>query len=223
MTKKKKSFENLNFNSPGYVILKDIFESKGNTEPELDIVYRLRSYFSKIVGKLKEESWEEGIEIDLDRYIERTYNNNIRDIFLEQDISSGLNIIALLDVSFTMKRENRIFLARKALLTLCKSLENLEGVNFSVYGYSGSKKNVFVTPVVKLEPERLRSVYPSPKFPFTHTNRAIEFATIELEKKIGKKLIILITDGYPEGKHKNEYYELSLLTKNAILKARKRG
>ena len=38
-----------------------------------------------------------------------------------------------------------------------------------------------------------------------------------------KKLIILITDGYPEGKHKSEYYELSLLTKNAILKARKKG
>ena len=86
-----------------------------------------------------------------------------------------------------MKRDNRIFLARKALLTLCKSLENLDGVNFSIYGYSGSKKKYICEPVVKLEPERLRSVYSSPKFPFTHTNRAIEFATIELEKKIGKK------------------------------------
>jgi len=43
------------------------------------------------------------------------------------------------------------------------------------------------------------------------------------KRPFSKKIIILITDGYPEAMHRDEYYELKSLTRDAIIRANKKG
>jgi len=216
--------EDLEENSTGHIISKDIFETKDLSYPDIKMAYGLRRFISKLTGKYKEINSEEGTEIDIDRFIARMTDSNIRDVFVDSELITGLSIVALLDLSATMDRERRIFLAREALLTIYESLKGLTGIDFDAFGYSGSKTNAYVTPVVRLEKERLANVYPSYKFCYTHTNRAIDYIVEILAKRpFSKKIIILITDGYPEAMHRDEYYELKSLTRDAIIRANKKG
>lgn len=216
--------KDLGENSTGHVILKDIFETKELSHPDINMAYELRRFLSKITEKYREINTEEGTEIDIERFIARMTDNNIRDVFLDDESINGLSITALLDLSATMDRDRRIFLARETLLTIHESLRGIAGIDFEVFGYSGSKSNAYVTPVVRLEKERLENVYPSYKFCYTHTNRAIDYIVEMLARRpFSKKIVILITDGYPEAMHGDEYYELKSLTREAITNANKKG
>jgi len=206
----------------GKIITKDVYGwLKAKIEPEMGVVSGLRRAFTRIKGKMKVVETEEGVEIDIDNYIQRKSNPNVQEIFQVEESSTGLNIILLLDISRSMGLL-KLLEAKKILLTLYHAIRGISGINLEIYGFSGSSYSPYVTPVVKLDVERIMTIIPSEAYPYTHTYDAVKYCGNVLKKKVGKKLLIILTDGKPEAERLGE--ELARkYTSIAIEKVRQEG
>jgi nitric oxide reductase activation protein len=80
--------------------------------------------------------------------------------------------------------------------------------------------NKYHTPVVKLTRDRLFTLDTAIAYKFTHTHTAVHYVSNILAQKQGKKLLCILTDGYPENKSGDD---LITFTSIAVWKARQRG
>jgi Mg-chelatase subunit ChlD len=180
----------------------------------------LRRTFMKIKGKSTLRSGEEGIEFDIDNIIQNKVNKNVTDIFIDEIEDIGLNVVILLDTSGSMcgYKLNRAIII---FLILYEAIKSLKNVNFEIYAFSGSGHSAYMTPVVKMNEERIKTLDVANGYGFTHTYHAVQYVANILNRKIGKKLLIILTDGLPEsciGREKPIEW-----TRMAIWDARRKG
>lgn len=213
----------------GRVITEDVFGRTDEPEEADRAVARsLRSAFLRIKGKAASTEEDSGIDIDLDNYIQRRAgkDGNIPP-FVAEELKTGLNVALLLDCSGSMTRTyntpyRALDHAKKVILTLFEAIKGLPNVNLEVYGFSGYNENDLVTPVVRLTPERIAVLDVSYRYEYTHTHRAIQYVTNVLSRKLGKKLLILVTDGVPEAAC-TKHQVMAALTASAVHRARRKG
>jgi len=212
----------------GKVVKKNVYNFLGEErQPDKNAVSSLRNSFKAIKGKAVMIEDEAGIDIDVDNYIQNKAGNKETQIFIDEDLGLGLNIVILVDCSGSMftglPGKRGIDIAMNALLTLHDALQGLNNVDFEVYAFSGSTDFDFLTPIKKLSRKEIQTLSEVDyRWQYTHTWRAVYYATNVLLSKKGKRLLIIITDGFPEARgvlgSKTEGW-----TSTAINQARKKG
>jgi Mg-chelatase subunit ChlD len=210
----------LDSNIIGQIITKDVFGwSIKPAKPIPEALAALKGVFRRARGKVRDISDEEGIEVDLDDYIQKKAGNKEAGVFRDEEMVPGLHVAILLDVSGSMSGRP-LEIAKSILLTLHAALKETKTVKYSVYAFSGSGNSDYITPVVRLTPERMADIEATSYFPYTHTHHGVQYVTNILSRETGKKLLIILTDGMPEARgHANPIVYTSI----AISKARKKG
>lgn len=161
-----------------------------------------------------------GVMVNIEGYIQRISGYGTSEMFYEPVSANNLNISLLIDLSRSMTDEfdgvRKIDYAARLGLTMYKVLKNIKGVNFSVYGFSGTNQDHQLM-IDLLTYEKLSKVLP---FGSTPTYNAIEYVTEKMSKAGGRKLLIIITDGEPT--HSVDYLAYAY-TRKAIERARQSG
>jgi len=212
----------------GKVVNKNVYIFLGEErQPYKDVLSALKSCFRSIKGKAVMTEDEAGIDIDVDNYIQNKAGNKETQIFIGEELGLGLNIVILVDCSGSMftglPGERGIDIAMNTLLTLYDALQGLNNVDFEVYAFSGSMDFDFLTPVKKLSRKEIQTLSEVDyRWQYTHTWRAVYYATNVLLSKKGKRLLIIITDGFPEARGVL-YNKTEGWTSTAISQARKKG
>jgi len=180
----------------GIIFFKDTFDTeKANRPIDQEAVKQLRRFFYQIKEKAKIHLDEEGEEIDPEEYIQFKVNPNHTDIFNNLKNTMGLDVGIMIDLSGSMYG-NPLNNACSYARTLIKAFENLSNVNVTIFGYSGSQYEPYRTHTTNLTDSRLITIKPSAEHYTTHTWNAIRYSANNMNNN-GKKLLILITDGYP--------------------------
>ena len=173
-------------------------------ETEYTIDYKVSSNLNKLFKKLKMKNKPyvdyHGYEIDIEEYV----NNLIRGIdinksFEDRKKSQGSSIVISIDGSSSMDNE-RIKIAQKLVATIYESLKGISEIEVKGNIWAGNEMgDVGITEingmndVKKITTGSLEGGYFS-----TPTHMGLEYSGRMLKKMKGeKKLLILITDGFP--------------------------
>ena len=173
-------------------------------ETEYTIDYKVSSNLNKLFKKLKMKNKPyvdyQGYEIDIEEYV----NNLIRGIdinksFEDRKKSQGSSIVISIDGSSSMDNE-RIKIAQKLVATIYESLKGISEIEVKGNIWAGNEMgDVGITEingmndVKKITTGSLEGGYFS-----TPTHMGLEYSGRMLKKMKGeKKLLILITDGFP--------------------------
>ena len=193
----------------------------GGTEtftPIDSVVNQLSQLFKRIKGKVQYLNDISGVMIDTEQEIQSEFDPNIKETFIQEEHSVGLNIVVLLDLSNSMRANfDRLDMAVKSCLTLYKALSSVPNITFKVIGFSALYDNTVI--ISELNYEQLQRVNTGI---YTPTHSAIRYATNILEQHSDKKIIILITDGYPELDNISNNI-VANWTKYEIKRARRKG
>ena len=170
----------------------------------------------KIKGRLDVELDEAG-NLETDEYIQYRINKKCKTVksfeFFEDEIESqGLDIVCLVDCSGSMRDVQKQM--RNITATIIRALEKCDFVNFKVLAFSGhAKKYQGYLDEIKTVHESGRiqandscdcEVCTKESLPHYHDihNLAIDEACRILKKSdASKKLMLMITDGFPEINH----------------------
>jgi len=214
----------------GTVITKDVFgHSVDPMEADHAVAKQLRSAFLRIKGKASLTEEDSGLDVDIDNYIQRKVGKDGSiPPFVAEELNIGLNIVLLLDCSGSMgthklgDSRRPLDSAKRVVLTLYEAIQRLPNVDLEVYAFSGNNYSDYQTPVVKLTPQRLATLSISHDNEYTHIHRAVQYVTNILARKLGKKLLIIVTDGVPQSVNL-DFATMLRLTSIAVYKARRRG
>lgn len=175
-------------------------ETTRTLRPFTSIVRELTQLFSRVRGREREELAEEGVELDVEEYIEYRALRGRRRVpfFLTEAPAVGMNIVLLVDASRSMAEVGRLERAKRLAYTLALALSRIEGVRFDVLAFSGDRRG---KEVVLQHP---RSVHDIARigfvrnYPFTPLHLAITEAARLLATRTGHRVLLLLTDGCPE-------------------------
>ena len=164
-------------------------------------VNKLKRFFSSVRSKNKTLLSEEGDSVDPEAYIQFKANPEMHEIFTNEDITQGLDVSIVIDLSGSMKYSNKLDLSCMYAKTLYKALESLPNVALKAWVFSGfhPKQKRMITPVVEVDYSRLNNIDADElgPAPFTHTWNAIAHVAYKMRGSSGKKLMIVISDGMP--------------------------
>jgi hypothetical protein len=139
----------------------------------------------------------QGYEIDIEEYV----NNLIRGIdinksFEDRKKSQGSSIVISIDGSTSMDNQ-RIKIAQKLVATIYESLKGIPKVEVKGNVWSGDGDgNVGITEINGIKD--VKNITINYRYPTTPTHMGLEYSGQMLKKMKGeKKLLILITDGFP--------------------------
>ena len=184
------------------------------TEPDRNLAKHIAKAIRTIKFRDKIDTDITGTDIDIDEYIRYRITRNAEP-FETEETDSGFNIIILLDVSGSMSGIP-IRIAANACATLYMAMKQINGINLSVIAYTMRRRTVYLREL-KNENEICRVCTSD----LTPTWSAVQYATNKLSKTNGKKMILIITDGVPEGIGSHE--KTFPWTRAAIQRARKSG
>ena len=185
----------------GKIVEQDVFNSwraGDNRKIDEHDVQKLRRFFATVRAKNKIDLDEEGDSIDPEAFIQFKANPNMNEIFINEDISQGLDISLLIDISGSMSYSQRLDMATKYAKTLHRALASLDNVKLRTWAFSGNRRNERLTPVVEIPYDRLDNIQPEQHNIFTHTWNGIAHVANKMRGSTGKKLMIVLTDGMPE-------------------------
>ena len=191
----------------GKIMETDIFDTLANSDrsamrniDQAD-VNKLTRFFASVRSKNKIYLDEEGDSIDPEAYIQFRSNTNMNEIFTNEDITQGLDVSIVIDLSGSMSSSFKLDLACKYAKTLYKALEPLPNVVLKAWVFSGydlNKNPERLTPVIEVDYSRLDTIDTDwDRAPFTHTWNAITHVAYKMRGSSGKKLMIVISDGMP--------------------------
>ncbi len=194
---------------------------------------KIEKTLMKIKGRLDVELSENG-DLESDAYIQykidkRAKTINSLEIFEEEEESQGLDIICLIDCSGSMRNVDQQM--RDITATIIQALKKCTFVNFKVLAFSGHAKEYqgyldeikTVKDAGRIQANDSCTCKVCEKEFRCHYhdihNLAIDEACKILKKsEAHKRLILLVTDGYPEIEHKgkrvNEQVKTSLFKKS---------
>ena len=202
--------------STKYVVITDFripSNPKATINPDKSLVNKIVRELSKIKKMTKESQSEEGYEVDIDSYIQFLIDKSNNEIFIDEIETKGINIAILLDMSGSMDPQ-KTEIAIKSVLTLWEALEKIGNISFDVFIYSAPPKpdHIYIKRVTKDELKRI--VY---GYGYTPTHFALDYVSKNIQNRVGKKIIILITDGIPEI-HDSNYGSISDLRRDVASK-----
>lgn len=167
------------------------------------IVDEIVEMFSRIYGRRSTRLSQSGSEVDVDEFIGAMLNDSgDTEIMIEESSDLGFNVIVLLDLSMSMIGK-KLNVCRNVGSTLHESIDRLSDrgipIDFSLYGYGGSKHDDTLMIRPATTPEETRRISHHPDFAKTPTWAAIEYGRERVRRQEGETLMLLITDGRPTG------------------------
>ena len=162
---------------------------------------RIATQFAKTFDRIKETRQfkisENGSEVDIEALLQAKAKG-YGDFMVDEVRSKGLMILVTIDGSNSMQSDDRISQVRNLVATMFRSVESIPQVKIlaNVWG-SDLLGNVGITPV-RTEEECDRINTDSEDMCLTPTHEALKYSAKQLAKYSGKKLLIMITDGYPQ-------------------------
>jgi nitric oxide reductase activation protein len=187
---------------------------------------KLSETLNKIKGRIDEEIGETG-DLDMNEYIDFKINRkmgftNNFDIFSETIEINGLDVYFLIDCSGSMRGLGQKMADITA--TIMHSMKNCPFINFKTIAFSAfGNKYQGVNDYINDYTEAGR-VHADTTYYHDIQSLAIDQARIKLSDSENKKLIILLTDGYPEcGDYRISHEVLQSLWERSVTKAENEG
>jgi hypothetical protein len=176
-----------------------LIERKGKAEPAINtnILNDLKKLFKYLKMGQKGFVDYQGTDIDVDAYI----SNYIKGVDLSKSYRNtkthyGASVVVSIDASTSM-RGNRITIARNLMATLFESVKGLNNIELKANVWSSSRKGIIGIQEINNKRD-CRFIDISEQYPYTPTHMALEYSARMLKELRGKKkLLIIITDGYP--------------------------
>jgi len=157
----------------------------------------------------------EGDEIDIESYIEgKIRMENIGECLIDTKYIRGASVLLSVDASCSMNNyRGSMNKARDLVATLYKSIEGIDNINLKCILWSSNRDGVMnVTNVNSLKDTN--KMYVTRSFCLTPTHIAIKHSVSIMKGMKGrKKLLIIITDGYPRYYHKRKRVMTNILVK----------
>jgi len=177
---------------------------------------KIAKLLKRIKHKTRSVNVDTGTDIDIDQFIQYKVNKNVTDVFIEDEEAEGMTVLLLVDVSSSMSLGRRIQMAASSALILWDALKQIDNIDFEVYTYYYRDKAMCINKQTYNGLKRIKPVGTTP------TDKAIRYVTNLLDRKSGKKFIILITDGEP-CYDRHPFSVLASWTYHQIMYARKKG
>ena len=172
--------------------------------PAGELARGMNKVFKKIQGQPKSVIGYEGDDVDIEAYIQnKSRGYDMGECMIDTKYVSGASILLSVDGSSSMDNHcNSMKRARDMVATLYKSIEGVPNINLEAIVWSGSSSTgaMEVTHVKSLSDTKKMACHDS--YPLTPTHLAIQYSANMLRAMAGrKKLLIIITDGYPQHVH----------------------
>ncbi|MHA1410789.1 MAG: hypothetical protein ACTSQY_10870, partial [Candidatus Odinarchaeia archaeon] len=155
----------------------------------------------------------EGIDLDIDEYIQWRINPEFeRRLFMDNEKENEFTCVVLLDLSLSMNPRfgsysdsytavgftTKLGLAKRAATVLALAFKDIETANFKVYGFSGNSEDLIVLVKEADDVLDIQKLDCTPGWALSPLHLAINVITENLRNVSGRKLLFVITDGYPE-------------------------
>lgn len=185
---------------------------------EVDINEGITTALTRILRKLKEQQTyslsDTGEEVDIDGYINAKTSGN-GDCFVGAKRSNGISIFVTIDGSGSMSHDDNIGKARSLVASLFKVAKQHEEITVRANVWSSNGYgDVGMTDINTLADCKQITVRAHGDFYETPTHEALLYSARKLKNDRARhKLLILITDGYPQYTKKGYSIPKSTLTK----------
>lgn len=197
------------------------FMSTGRYDYDHGLYVQLSSLFRRFKGNPVVKPSEGGVMVNVEGYVSRLSGHGGSEMFYEPALSGRLSIVLLLDLSGSMNDEygGSTKLERVAMLsmTLVRVLRDIKSVNFQVYGFYGDDGALAISRLGYDELSRVGAEG------YTPTYSAVEYVTAVMSRMGGRRVLIIITDGEPNGPHSSGSPKYYNYTAAAIRRARSIG
>jgi len=182
----------------------------GDVEPDMRIARQLNKIFKLLQANQKPKLSDTGDNLSIPAVIRRMARG-YGDIHIKTVPKDSLSIVVSIDASGSMSG-SEIGIARDMMSTLYKSIHGINNVELKGVVWSGSEHHTAICEVNSIKETNRINTYGI----FgggTPTPSGVEASRIKLEKMKGKKkLLIVITDGYPNS------YSNSVLTPEQLVR-----
>ena len=176
-----------------------MIERKGEQEPDINtsILNDLKKLFKYLKMGQKGFIDYEGSDIDVDSYI----SNYIKGVDLSKSYRNtkshyGASVVVSIDASTSM-RGNRITVARNLMATLFESVKGLNNIELRANVWSSDRSGIIGIEEINNRKD-CKNISVSSRYAYTPTHMALEYSARMLKELRGKKkLLIVVTDGYP--------------------------
>lgn len=182
---------------PSVRMVERIKEPPSKPEVNSYVLSDLKKLFKYLKMGQKNYVDYQGDDVNVDAYI----SNYIKGIDLSKSYNSkkshyGASVVVSIDASTSM-RGNRIKIARDLMATLFESVSGLNNIELKANVWSSDRKGIIGIQEISNKRE-CKYVEISERYPYTPTHMALEYSARMLKELRGKKkLLIVITDGYP--------------------------
>ena len=190
------------------------------TQPNLRVSRQLNKIFKLLQANNKPKLCDVGDTVSIQDYIRRK-SRGFGDVYIKQVPKNSLAIRVSIDASGSM-HGMPIKVARDMMATLYKSIDGIQNVSLKGVVWSGSEYHTSVCEVENLK-ETDRIITHGAFGGGTPTPQGVEYSERKLEMDKGKKkLLIVITDGYPNS-CSNSSLTPEQMTRKEINRANKKG
>jgi hypothetical protein len=169
--------------------------------PAEELAKGMNKLFKKIQGLPKQVVGYEGSDVDIESYIQnKSRGYDLGECMIDTRYVGGASVLISVDGSSSMDNHaNSMEKARNMVATLYKSIEGVPHIHLEAIVWSGSSANdsMEVTHVKSLKDTVRMGTHDG--YPLTPTHLAIQYSGNMIRAMPGrKKLLIIITDGYPQ-------------------------
>ena len=142
-----------------------------------------------------------GSQIDINEYVENlTKGTNLNRCYENRKPDIGASIIISIDASSSMISDQKIIIARNLVGTLFKSINGVKNTEIrgNIWG-SNTSGEIGITEINNIQDvKRISAGNYEHSYPYTPLHMGLEYSMKMLKEMRGrKKLLILITDGFP--------------------------
>ncbi|MHA1238157.1 MAG: hypothetical protein ACTSSJ_02750 [Candidatus Odinarchaeia archaeon] len=188
-------------------------EVRSPIREDITLANKLAQILKTVIYKKYVEPEPEGIEIDIDEYIQWKVHPMIeRKLFSDEDQPQKFICSVLLDLSLSMSLRygfysdsyntlgfyDKLGLAKRAATVLALAFKQIRNVEFRVYGFSGRSDDLMVLVREAKSVLDIQKLGTAEGWGLTPLHLAINIVVERLRKERGKKLLFVITDGAPE-------------------------
>lgn len=194
----------------------------GKPTIDINIVKALNSVLKRIKAKKRNNLSQDGVEVSIDDYVQAKHKG-FGDYMVSETVDRGLDIIVSVDCSGSMNYSGRIGIVKNLCATMFKSIDKIPEVRLEIHLWSASESGDVLIDVVK-SLEECNKIGIDEHYPFTPTHEAVRLGAKAMSERGGKKLFILLTDGYPQYYIKGEEIAREMvvkMTQREFRKARK--
>lgn len=193
----------------------NVRSGSGTGIPLTEIAVGMNKLFRKMCELPKDCINDVGDEVDVESFITgKIDNNDITECLIDTKYTSGASILVSVDGSCSMDDGDKSMeQAKDMVATMFKSIIGINGIELKALVWSSNKKGEMnVTKINSLAETTFMTVREG--WCLTPTHLAIKYSTDAIKKMKGrKKLLIIITDGYPQYYDNNKRVSVNVLIK----------